>query len=62
MRQVLVDHSRRKQAKKRAGELVPLEQVVSSNQTGAASWSRSTPVCMTWKSRLAMLDTPLAAQ
>lgn len=29
MRQVLVDHARRKQAKKRAGELVPLEQVVS---------------------------------
>jgi len=29
MRQVLVDHARRKQAKKRAGELVPLEEVVS---------------------------------
>ena len=29
MRQVLVDHARRKQAKKRTGEMVPLEQVVS---------------------------------
>ena len=29
MRQILVDHARRKQAKKRAVELVPLEQVVS---------------------------------
>ena len=37
MRQVLVDHARRKQAKKRAGELVSLEQVVSfqSDQNGA---------------------------
>lgn len=29
MRQVLVDHARRKHAKKRTGEMVPLEQVVS---------------------------------
>jgi len=29
MRQVLVDHARRKRAKKRAGELLPLEEVVS---------------------------------
>ena len=29
MRQVLVDHARRKQAKKRAGQVAPLEQVVS---------------------------------
>ena len=29
MRQVLVDHARRKQAKKRTGEMVSLEQVVS---------------------------------
>ena len=29
MRQVLVDYARRKQAKKRAGEMLPLEQVVS---------------------------------
>lgn len=29
MRQVLVDHARRKQAKKRTGEIVPLEEVVS---------------------------------
>jgi RNA polymerase sigma factor (TIGR02999 family) len=37
MRQVLVDHARRKQAKKRTGELVSLEQVVSfqSDRSGA---------------------------
>jgi len=32
MRQVLVDHARRKQAKKRAAEPVPLQQVVSFQQ------------------------------
>jgi len=32
MRQILVDHARRRQAKKRAGERVPLEQAVSFHE------------------------------
>ena len=61
MRQILVDHARRRQAKKRAGNLVPLEQVVSLHPdrsadlialdiTAAGNRLRGVEVKSTWES------------